>query len=97
MSATEPRNMRVTAVVRGRVQGVGYRFFARREASALGLRGYARNRADGGVEVVAEGARRNLETFLESLRRGPSAAEVETLDVTWSVASETFANFGIRH
>lgn len=97
MSATEPRNMRVSAIVRGRVQGVGYRFFARREASALGLRGYARNRPDGGVEVVAEGARRNLETFLESLGRGPSAAEVETIDATWSVASETFANFGIRH
>ncbi|MGH2487398.1 MAG: acylphosphatase [Ktedonobacterales bacterium] len=97
MSGIDPRNMRVTAIVRGRVQGVGYRFFARREASALGLRGYARNRVDGGVEVVAEGARRNLETFVELLRRGPSSAEVEAVDVTWSVASETFANFGIRH
>ena len=97
MSATEPRNMRVTAFVRGRVQGVGYRYFARREATALGLRGYARNRADGGVEVVAEGARHNLESFVELLRRGPSAAEVEAVDVTWSLASETFPNFVIRH
>jgi acylphosphatase len=89
--------MRVTAYVRGRVQGVGYRFFARREASALGLRGYTRNHADGGVEVVAEGARRDLESFVDRLRRGPSAADVEAVEVTWSVASETFPNFGIRH
>ena len=45
-------------VVRGRVQGVGYRYFVLRQADALGVAGFARNRADGSVEVVAEGERR---------------------------------------
>ena len=88
--------VRLTAQVRGRVQGVGFRFFVRREASALGLRGYARNLSDGGVEVVAEGSRVNLERLLQALHQGPSAAEVDSVDVRWAAASGTFANFAIR-
>lgn len=97
MSADLTGEVRVIARVRGRVQGVGYRFFARREASALGLRGYARNLPDGSVEVVAEGRRGDLDALVTALRRGPSAAEVDTVDVTWDAASGTFANFGVRH
>ena len=57
MSGTAGRDQRLTAIVHGDVQGVGYRFFAQRQAARLGLRGYVRNLRDGTVEVVAEGPR----------------------------------------
>ena len=66
-------------LVDGRVQGVGFRFFAAREAEGLGLRGYARNLPDGKVEIVALGDERSLETFAERLRVGPHGARVDAL------------------
>jgi acylphosphatase len=67
-------------IVQGRVQGVGYRYFARRQAEALGVTGYARNRPDGTVEVVAEGAEPALRDFEARLRAGPDFASVSGLD-----------------
>lgn len=64
----------------GRVQGVGFRAFIRREARALGLAGWARNAADGSVEVEAAGDPRSLAAFEEKLRQGPSGARVERLE-----------------
>lgn len=96
MSENAPGVARLTACVRGDVQGVGYRFFARREASALGLRGYVRNLPDHSVEVVAEGERGLLQQFVGILRRGPSAAVVEAVDTTWSAAEGVFGGFQIR-
>jgi len=67
-------------IVQGRVQGVGYRYYARRQAEALGVSGYARNRPDGSVEVVAEGAPKALEDFETRLRAGPDFASVSGVD-----------------
>jgi acylphosphatase len=66
--------------VTGRVQGVGYRYFALTEAHALGVSGYARNLADGSVEVVAEAAAAVLVRFEERLRQGPAFSRVEVVD-----------------
>jgi acylphosphatase len=66
--------------VRGRVQGVGYRYFVLREAQALGVAGYARNLADGRVEVVAEGPEAALARFEARLSEGPAFAEVTSLE-----------------
>jgi len=63
-------------IVSGRVQGVGYRYFVLRQADALGVSGYARNRSDGSVEVVAEGSDAALADFETRLREGPSFADV---------------------
>jgi acylphosphatase len=62
--------------VYGRVQGVGYRAFTAREAAALSLRGWVKNRPDGAVEGVAVGRRADLGVFLGRLRVGPTWAEV---------------------
>ncbi|RDI96456.1 acylphosphatase [Meiothermus sp. QL-1] len=78
---------RVTVLVRGRVQGVGYRYFARQKALELGLSGYAENLTDGRVEVVAEGEEAHLELFLHHLRQGPREARVEGLEVQWGEAA----------
>ncbi|HUG54240.1 MAG TPA: acylphosphatase [Vicinamibacteria bacterium] len=67
-------------LVHGRVQGVGYRYFAMREAGRLGVSGFARNLPDGSVEVVAEGADEVLQAFEDRLREGPSFAHVGSVD-----------------
>jgi len=75
---------RLVALVRGRVQGVGYRAFAQKKALELGLAGYAENLPDGRVEVVAEGPREALEVFLHHLRQGPRLARVEEVETEWA-------------
>ena len=74
---------RLVALVKGRVQGVGYRAFAQKKALELGLSGYAENLPDGRVEVVAEGPKEALELFLHHLKQGPRLARVEAVEVQW--------------
>jgi len=74
-------------IVRGRVQGVGFRYFALREARALGIDGWARNLPDGSVEIEASGEPHVLETFIESIRLGPPYSKVSSVEV--SAAPET--------
>ncbi|GGI72792.1 acylphosphatase [Deinococcus wulumuqiensis] len=76
--------MRLTALVSGTVQGVGYRLFIQRYARDLGLCGYAENLSDGKVEVVAEGDEAALTRLLHWLRRGPPHARVEGVDTQYS-------------
>jgi acylphosphatase len=65
---------RATVFVRGRVQGVGFRWWTRARALELGLTGWARNTADGRVEVVAEGPRADVEALHALLREDPSTS-----------------------
>ena len=65
--------------VSGRVQGVGFRFAARRRAQELGLSGYARNHTDGRVELLAQGEGASIDAFAEWLQRGPPLAQVERM------------------
>lgn len=87
---------RLSAVVHGRVQGVFFRDFTRREASALGLKGYVRNVPDGTVEVIAEGPREILERLLQQLRIGSSSARVDRVDVQWQEPTGEFRRFEVR-
>ncbi len=82
-------------VVEGRVQGVGYRYFMLRQADALGVGGYARNRADGSVEVVAEGSEAAMADFEARLREGPSFAEVTSVERE-AIAERGAGGFHIR-
>ncbi|MEX2535718.1 MAG: acylphosphatase [Trueperaceae bacterium] len=79
----EAERTRLTALVSGDVQGVGYREFVRRTALDLNLAGYAENLDDGRVEVVAEGAGEDLDLLLVRLRMGPAHAEVDEIEVAW--------------
>jgi acylphosphatase len=81
--------------ISGRVQGVGYRYFARRIALGLGVRGWVRNLPDGSVEVHAEGADAVLETFRAELERGPAASEVDEVNVE-SAPAGSHPTFEIR-
>jgi acylphosphatase len=84
------------AIVRGRVQGVGYRFFAERAARDLGVRGWVRNLPDGSVEAVAEGEDEAIVRFLERLRQGPRGSRVESLAED-DLSVSGFASFEIAH
>lgn len=79
--------MRLTALVTGTVQGVGYRRYVQRYARDLGLHGSAENMLDGRVEVVAEGPQENLDRLLHWLRRGPPHARVEDVQTQYSEAT----------
>ncbi len=84
------------AVVRGRVQGVGFRDFVYTRSRFLGLTGYVRNSEDGQtLEVVAEGPQEALEQLIEYLWEGPRSARVEGIDVAWGKASGHFSHFGV--
>ena len=88
---------RLHAVVRGRVQMVGFRYFVLEEARALGLSGWVRNGDDGAtVEVVAEGSQEELRLLEEALRAGPRGARVEAVDATWSDALDGYEKFKVR-
>jgi acylphosphatase len=67
-------------VVRGRVQGIGYRAFVEHAALKLGLAGWVRNRRDGSVEAVFAGAPEKLDAIIEACRHGPLGARVDALD-----------------
>jgi len=96
MSSTDLAS--VQAIVYGYVQGVYYRAFVSRRASALGLAGYVRNLHDGeAVEVVAEGERKQLEELISHLQVGPPAARVERVVTTWSEYTGRYADFRIRY
>jgi len=86
---------RLRAIVRGRVQGVGFRASAAYEARRLGLAGWARNRFDGTVEVLAEGDDAAADSFVAWLRRGPSLAHVTGVDVDWQPARGDEVSFQI--
>lgn len=87
---------RLEAVVRGRVQGVGFRWFVRSAAESLGLTGWVANAPDGSVRVVAEGTASALDRLVERLAAGPSGARVAAVDARREAASGAFDGFAIR-
>lgn len=89
-------NSRLWAIVEGRVQGVGFRYFVEETALALNLTGWVRNRWNGAVETVAEGERAVLENFLLALQRGPRSARVSQVSTEWLPATGEFNRFIIK-
>jgi acylphosphatase len=81
--------------VKGRVQGVGFRWSAVREAESLGINGYVKNMSDGSVYIEAEGSRQQLDSFTGWCRLGPGIGHVESVDVS-EYPPEGFERFEIR-
>lgn len=89
-------DVRLTAWVHGRVQGVGFRWYTRSQALALGLVGYAQNYPDGRVLVVAEGPRRDCEQLLNWLSGSETPGHVTTVVPLWSVPKGNASGFERR-
>lgn len=83
-------------LVRGRVQGVGFRSFVRREADQLGLQGWTRNLADGSVEVFAQGTGADLDGLQGRLWQGPRWADVRSVEVEEASEQSCPDSFQIR-
>jgi acylphosphatase len=89
-------DVRLTAWVHGRVQGVGMRWWVRSRALELGLVGWARNLDDGRVEVVAEGSEAACEVLLSGLRKSESPGRVDQVVERWSPAAGVGTGFQQR-
>jgi len=87
---------RVHLLIRGLVQGVGFRFFAYRVATDLGITGFVRNLPDGAVEILAEGEEDALRRFVEYMKGGPRSAVVESVEENWAESQEEFTSFSIK-
>ena len=87
---------RLRAVVKGEVQGVGFRWSVQRQAGELGLTGYAENLHDGSVRVEAEGDPDRLDQLEAFLHQGPRWAEVQDLDARRVPATGEFRRFDAR-
>jgi acylphosphatase len=83
-------------LVRGRVQGVGFRWFVEREAHMLGIAGWVRNKSDGSVEVLAIGNRDQLLGLRSRLRQGPRAARVDDVEESEAKPIAGLTNFRIE-
>jgi acylphosphatase len=88
--------VRLTALVSGRVQGVGFRYWVQREAESFGLAGSAANLPDGRVEVIAEGSRAACEALLASLRSSGTPGYVADVAVSWSEETGDAPGFRVR-
>ncbi|PIR42470.1 acylphosphatase [candidate division WWE3 bacterium CG_4_9_14_0_2_um_filter_35_11] len=83
------------AKVFGFVQGVNYRVYAKKSADLKGIKGYVKNLSDGNVEVVADGTKEALDSFVEDLKKGPMFAKVSRVDYSFSSKDGNFMSFEI--
>jgi acylphosphatase len=91
-----PSNTAVLLSIQGRVQGVGFRFFAQDAAQELGLAGWVRNLPDGSVEAYAEGRKEALEAWISRLRLGPPLSRIEAIRPVWQDPQGAPPTFVIR-
>ena len=89
-------NSRADIIVKGLVQGVGFRYFVYQKATQLKLKGYVKNQYDGTVLTVVEGERSNIEILFEYLKQGPMYSDVRDIKMDWKAYAAEFSNFEIR-
>src|SRR5277367_4404052 len=96
MTSTEKAAEARRFIVRGRVQGVGFRWFVEREAHILGIAGWVRNNANGSVEIMAQGTRDQLSGLRSRLRQGPRAARVDDVEESEARPATGITSFRIE-
>lgn len=83
-------------IVKGLVQGVGFRYFVHRVAGGLGLHGFAKNDFNGDVEIEVEGDRSAVEELIKQVKAGPRSARVTDVRIEWTKYEQKFKGFEIR-
>lgn len=83
-------------ILTGRVQGVGFRYYAKYKAEELGISGWVRNTSDNKVEIEATGEQDKLEIFIDWMKTGPTRAIIKTVSVIEITPMRNFTNFNIR-
>ena len=89
-------NIRCQILVKGRVQGVGFRWFTEAEANKFGLKGYVKNCFDGDVEIEVEGEKEIIEAFVKQLRIGNRLSRIENIFLDWGDCESKYDNFQIK-
>lgn len=89
-------NLQLHALVKGRVQGVGFRYYTLKSAQEKNLTGWVRNLRDGRVEVLAEGDQDRLNQLIADLRQGPISSDIDHVEVNFSNSAGEFKDFGIK-
>jgi acylphosphatase len=84
-------------VLKGLVQGVGFRYFVMKHAHEIGVRGFVKNLMSGEVYVEAEGERYQIEDLFEKLKVGPRSAQVNDYSIEWEDGKNEFSTFEVRH
>ena len=87
---------RAHITVTGMVQGVGYRSYTRNYAKELGLKGFVKNLNNGNIEIVIEGYDKQMQTFVQLLRKGPWGAKVRDIDIDWRDPTNEFTDFEVK-
>jgi len=83
-------------IIRGLVQGVGFRYFVARHASRFNLDGFVTNLNDGNVEIIAEGERGAIEMLIKEVKVGPRSAHVSDCVIEWTQPGNSLKGFSIR-
>lgn len=87
---------RINLKIYGLVQGVGFRYWAQKEAKKSGFIGYVENLEDGAVGIVAEGEEKDLKNFINWCYNGVGTAQVSRIDQSWLEATGEFSDFKVR-
>ena len=83
--------------ITGRVQGVGYRYFAAQKANEMGIKGWVKNAVDGSVIVVAQGIEEEIKTFIDYLYIGPTRSRVDQISKVKFNTLSDFNNFSVKY
>jgi acylphosphatase len=86
----------VYILIGGKVQGVGFRYFAQHKAEELHIFGWVKNTPDGKVEIEASGEPKNLDSFIDWMKIGPTRSVIQTFSVSEITPTRHFTNFTIR-
>ena len=89
------RKLTVYIVIKGKVQGVSFRYFTLNQAQELNIVGWVRNKSNGTVEAVAQGDKINLELFIKKLKQGSSLSRVDDVILNWEHQEKDYENFAI--
>ncbi len=84
------------AIIKGQVQGVGFRYFVRQQAQIIGSVGWVRNLANGDVELMAEATQSSIEKLLIALREGPPGSQVSDIQIEWGDTTGEFSGFTVK-
>jgi acylphosphatase len=84
-------------LITGFVQGVGFRRFIQKQAQEMIVGGWVRNMPEGGVEVLLQGERQEVEMLIDACHKGPFLAEVEEVEIIWEGITQEYADFSVRN
>ena len=85
----------VKIIIKGRVQGVSYRYFTLRQAQSFNISGWVKNEDNGDVRAYAEGDRESLDQFINYLKKGPTFSRIDDVILNWEAEDKSYNEFNI--